>query len=45
MQEVFNVFYNLIYGTSTILLVDDVFPSNGKIEKDFYIPGIGVEER
>lgn len=44
LQEVFNVFYNLIYGTSTILLVDDVFPSNGKIEKDFYIPGIGVEE-
>ena len=44
LQEVFNIFYNLIYGTSTIKLVDDVFPENGRLETTFDVPGLGVEE-
>ena len=28
LQDVFNTFYNLIYGTSTIKLVDEVFPDS-----------------
>lgn len=44
LQDVFNAFYNLIYGTSTITLVDDKFPDSGKLEKEFEVPGLGVEE-
>ena len=44
LQAVFNAFYNLIYGTSTITLVDDKFGSNGRLETTFEVPGIGVEE-
>lgn len=44
LTEVFNTFYNLIYGTSTISLVDDVFSSEGVVEKVFEVPGFGVEE-
>ncbi len=44
LNEVFNVFYTLIFGTSTITIVDDVFDDSGIIEKTFDIPGIGVEE-
>src|SRR5699024_8929427 len=44
LKSVFNDFYNLIYGTSTIQLVDDVFPDTGVLEQNFTVPGIGVEE-
>ena len=44
LQDVFNTFYNLIYGTSTIKLVDEVFPDSGYLETTFEIPGLGVEE-
>lgn len=44
LGDVFNTFYNLIYGTSTITLVDDTFPESGIVEKTFEVPGIGVEE-
>ena len=44
LGEVFNAFYNLIYGTSTITLIDETFPQSGIVEKDFEVPGIGVEE-
>lgn len=44
LRNVFNDFYDLIYGTSTISLIDEVFPESGLIAKDFLIPGIGVEE-
>ena len=44
LQDVFNIFYSLIYGTSTITLADDVFPSSGVLETSFDIPGLGVEE-
>lgn len=44
LQDVFNSFYDLIYGTSTITLVDEVFPDSGKLETTFDVPGLGVEE-
>ena len=44
LGDVFNTFYNLIYGTATITIVDDVYPSSGIVEKSFDVPGIGVEE-
>lgn len=44
LQDVFNTFYALIYGTSTIQLVDEVFPSDGVLETPFDVPAGGVEE-
>ena len=44
LQDVFNTFYNLIYGTSTIALADDMFASDGTLATPFQVPGIGVEE-
>ncbi len=44
LVDVFNAFYNFIYGTATTKLVDEVFPANGIVEKEFKVPGIGVEE-
>lgn len=44
LGNVFNTFYNLIYGTSTVTLVDEVFSESGVVEKKFDVPGIGVEE-
>ncbi len=44
LPRVFNTFYSMIYGTSSITLVDDVFPSDGVLETKFVVPGIGVEE-
>ena len=44
LPRVFNMFYSLIYGTSSIVLVDDVFPADGVLETKFVVPGIGVEE-
>lgn len=44
LQEVFNLFYAMIYGTETIPLVDDVFPADGILKTNFEVPGIGVEE-
>lgn len=44
LQEVFNSFYNLIFGTSTVPLVDATYPANGRLETGFDIPGLGVEE-
>lgn len=44
LTEVFNDFYNMIYGTSTINIGDEVVPDNGVIEKEFNLPSFGVEE-
>lgn len=44
LQDVFNTFYDLIYGTSTITIVEDVLPDTGRLETPFEVPGIGVEE-
>ena len=42
--DVFNVFYDLIYGTTTTELFEGEFPDNGVIEKNFDLPYFGVEE-
>ena len=44
LQDVFNTFYELIYGTTTIPLYSGVFPDSGKLETKFDVPGLGVEE-
>lgn len=44
LREVFNMFYGMIYGTSTITLVDETFPDDGVLTTSFEVPGIGVEE-
>lgn len=44
LQEVFNSFYNLIYGTSTTQLLDEAFDESGVLETKFNVPGLGVEE-
>lgn len=44
LPDVFNSFYNLIYGTSSVPIVDTTFPANGKVETVFNVPGIGIEE-
>ena len=44
LQEVFNSFYNLIYGTSTTQLLDATFDESGILETKFVVPGLGVEE-
>lgn len=44
LQEVFNTFYNLIYGTSTRILPPKPFPASGRLEESFFVPSLGVEE-
>lgn len=44
LQDVFNTFYSLIYGTSAVPLFDDVIPASGELETLFQVPGLGVEE-
>lgn len=44
LQKAFLKFYDLIYGTSTVLVEDGVFPQNGRIDTKFDVPGFGVEE-
>ena len=44
LKSVLNMFYNVIYNTSTKILVDEDFPDSGVIEKTFEIPPSGVDE-
>lgn len=44
LKEVFNQFYNIIYATKTIHLVDTKIPKNGELRVPFSIPVIGVKE-
>lgn len=44
LQGVFNSFYSLIYGAITQEIVNEKFPPDGRVETEFEIPGIGVEE-
>lgn len=44
LSDVFNAFYDLIYGTKTITLADEVFPADRVLKTVFDVPGIGVEE-
>ena len=44
LNRVFEVFYELIYRSSTVTLTDGVFPPEGVLETPFEVPGFGVEE-
>lgn len=44
LQDVFNTFYELIYGATTIPLFDGTLPDSGRLETEFDVPGLGVEE-
>lgn len=44
LNGVLQIFYELIYGSSTVTLADDVFPAEGLLETPFTVPGFGVEE-
>lgn len=44
LKDAFNLFYETIYGTSTVQIGDETVPENGVIEKEFSLPAFGVEE-
>lgn len=44
LKEVFNQFYNIIYATETMNLVDTKLPRSGELKVPFSIPVIGVKE-
>lgn len=44
LTDVFNTFYALIYGSSSIALEEGEFPENGELNTEFDVPGVGVEE-
>ncbi len=44
LNKVFEVFYELIYRSSSVTLADGVFPPDGILNTPFEVPGFGVEE-
>ena len=44
LNRVFEVFYELIYRSSSVTLADGVFPPEGVLDTPFEVPGFGVEE-
>ncbi len=44
LSKVFHTFYSMIYGTSSIPVLEDTFPKEGVLNTDFKVPGFGVEE-
>lgn len=44
LKDAFNLFYETIYGTSTVQIGDATVPENGVVEKEFILPAFGVEE-
>ena len=42
--NVLNSFYSMIYGTSSIQIGEAHFDANEMLEKEFVVPGVGVEE-
>ena len=44
LNKVFQVFYELIYRSSSVTLADGVFPPDGVLDTPFEVPGFGVEE-
>lgn len=44
LKEVFGNFYNIIYSTETISIVDEKIPANGVLDTPFSVPFAGVEE-
>lgn len=44
LKDVFAKFYNMIYSTATINIVDSEIPEGGVMEIPFEVPSVGVEE-
>ena len=44
LTGVFNTFYEMIYGTSVVNVIDTDIPQEGIVYKDFSVPFAGVEE-
>lgn len=44
IKEVFSQFYNMIYDTETVTIMDESIPENGTLDGSFQIPEFGVEE-
>ena len=44
LQSVFDVYYQMIYDTQSIQLVDETIPESGVISRDFTVVELGVEE-
>ena len=44
LKDVFGKFYNMIYSTATINIVDSQIPEGGVMEIPFEVPSVGVEE-
>ncbi len=44
LQEVFDLYYQLIYSTKSIKLADESIPASGTISRDFNVADLGVEE-
>lgn len=44
LSKVFHTFYSMIYGTSAIPILEEVFPKEGTLSTKFEVPGFGVEE-
>lgn len=44
LYETFNEFYTLIYGSSSVELLNKNFPSDGVLEEKFQLPEFGIEE-
>ncbi len=44
LQSVFDLFYQMIYSTQSVKLVDETVPSSGTISRDFDVADLGVEE-
>lgn len=44
LQSVFDVYYQMIYDTQSIKLVDATVPESGIIERDFDVASLGIDE-
>ena len=44
LQDVFNLYYQLIYSTQSTKLVDEGIPNSGVLTRDFNVADLGVEE-
>lgn len=44
LQAVFDLYYQLIYSTQSVQLVDEKVPASGVVSRDFEVADLGVEE-
>ncbi len=44
LTDVYQMYYQLIYGSTSVTLADGVFPQEGYLDTPFTVPGFGVEE-